>query len=188
MLVETVGQLRTGRKNKNLYEDDPDDYSGKKVPKYKESCFYIYRTSLIFFSTIFFLMLIVYFTTKSSGNSSITHSVIGKVPVEEWNHQMTKENFARDVAKSGIPVLLKNAPIQDWKALQWNPEYIKKRIQILDRVAVQDVSNVFVYEERYRPMAGLKKVLRKSVKKWKNMLTEDFFSEAKNSKSHFYYS
>eukprot|EP01080_Neovahlkampfia_damariscottae_P012283 gene12283-5866_t len=185
MLVDSV--VRRGKKNQNLYDDDPNEYIGNTTLKSKKNFFSAHKTTLIFVSTIFVLFTLAYVITKSGNAKVPKHAIMGQVPVEEWNHQISKELFAQDVARSGIPVLLKNAPIQDWKALKWNPEYIKKRIQVLDRVAVQDVSNIFVYEERYRPMAGLKKVLRKSVKKWKNMLTEDFFSEAKNSKVHFYY-
>jgi oxalate decarboxylase/phosphoglucose isomerase-like protein (cupin superfamily) len=181
MLVEN-STLYNRKKGTNLYDNEDDKY------KKSQNKFSTYKTPIILSILVVFIFYFLFSKFISSGENKSTLRLIGKVPVENWNHQIPKEQFVQEVYQSKIPILLKDAPIKDWKANLWTPDYIKQKIQLLDRVAMQQDSNIFVYEERYRPMAGLKKVLRKSPKQWKTMLTEDFFHAMENEKSHYYYS
>jgi len=81
-----------------------------------------------------------------------------------------------------LPLLMKNSPINSWKALsKWNPEYISKKFPTLRKVRKSTKNQtLFIYEDNSQPLRTWdnehKKVLSEPNYEIVNMTSEEFFT------------
>jgi oxalate decarboxylase/phosphoglucose isomerase-like protein (cupin superfamily) len=118
--------------------------------------------------------------------------IVGEVPTITWDY--SDPNFAETIVKGGKPVILKNSPIRQWKALkQWRPSYLASKLPVLKRTQAHE-NRTFSYFKEAKPLAKLPEIRsrhKSSAFVSTDVKTEMFFKLAKDvpsKKGMFYYS
>ncbi len=158
--------------------------ASKTTPKETSWTFISVQLFLISLLVVVLSYYLLRSTTPQQEQPTFNHTT--PVPVKILTTPSSK--FAQSCAEAGVPVIFKNSISTQWKAMQWTPDYLEKKINIITGVYENTNRWFGPYFDKQKPLLSY----AERVNKYKTNLklsSKEFFKRIQtyNSEKYLYF-